>query len=65
MMRKLLTAAAVVSLLLVGFGPVGATAEETGNNLSVPAIYVGSVGVGAPTCTADDDTQAPAGEKGV
>ena len=30
--------------------------EETTNNLSVPAIFVPSVGVGTPTCTVDDDT---------
>ncbi len=39
--------------------------EEGGNNLSVPTLYIGSVGVGAPTCTADDDYEAPSGDQGV
>lgn len=58
MLKKLLTAGAAVSLLAMGLGPVSA-AEEAGNNLSVPAIFVPSVGVGTPTCTADDDTVLP------
>lgn len=33
--------------------------EETTNNLSVPAIFVPSVGVGTPTCTDLDDTVLP------
>ena len=58
MLKKLLTAGAAVSLLAIGLGPVSA-AEEAGNNLSVPAIFVPSVGVGTPTCTAGDDTVLP------
>ena len=58
MLKKLLTAGAAVSLLAIGLGPVNA-AEEAGNNLSVPAIFVPSVGVGTPSCTADDDTVLP------
>jgi hypothetical protein len=33
--------------------------DETTNNLSVPAIFVPSVGVGTPTCTELDDTVVP------
>lgn len=60
MLKKLLTAGAVVSLLVIGLGPVSAAEdEEGGNNLSVPAIFVPSVGVGTPICTAEDDTVLP------
>lgn len=41
-------------------GPGGGEEEEEGfKNLSVPAVYVGSVGVGTPTCTPDNDTVLP------
>jgi len=41
-------------------GPGGGEEEEEGfKNLSVPAVYVGSVGVGTPTCTDLDDTLLP------
>lgn len=59
MLKKLLTAAAAVSLMLLGLGPMNAAAEETGNNLSVPAIFVPGVGVGTPICTAEDNTDLP------
>jgi hypothetical protein len=47
-----------------GGGPGGGggkppTGEEATNNLSVPAVFVPSVGVGTPTCTAADDTKLP------
>jgi len=43
-----------------GGGPPGGGEEEAGNNLSVPAIFVPSMGLAAgPTCTADDDTELP------
>ena len=58
MLKKVLTAGAAVSLLAIGLGPVNA-AEEAGNNLSVPAIFVPSVGVGTSSCTAGDDTVLP------
>ncbi|HEU4513326.1 MAG TPA: hypothetical protein VFR87_09495 [Nocardioidaceae bacterium] len=58
MLKKLLTAGAAVSLLAIGLGPVSA-AEEAGNNLSVPAIFVPSVGLAGPTCDATDNTLLP------
>lgn len=46
-------------------GTIAAEEEEGSNNLSVPAIYVGSIGVGSPLCTVGDDSLDPAGQKGV
>lgn len=43
-----------------GGGPPGGGEEEAGNNLSVPAIFVPSMGLAVgPTCTAGDDTVLP------
>jgi hypothetical protein len=67
--RGLALFAGAGSLLLTSVLTAGVSSaaeeEEGSNNLSVPALYVGSVGVGAPTCTADDDYEAPSGDKGV
>lgn len=62
-----IAAAAAISAVLFASGataqqgpPPGVSEEEeAGNNLSVPAIFVPSVGVGTPTCTAADDTVLP------
>lgn len=67
--RRATVLAAAVSLLIAGFtagsSASAAEEEEGSNNLSIPTLYVGSVGVGSPTCTGDDDYKAPSGTMGV
>jgi hypothetical protein len=51
----------VSAILVTGVAAKGPPTpdEETTNNLSVPAVFVPSVGVGTPSCTVEDDTVAP------
>lgn len=64
-MKALIKTVVLTVVLALSLGlqvaPVRAAEDETGNNLSVPAVFVPSVGVGSPTCTGGDDTVSAAG----
>lgn len=69
LLRKTALIAGAGSLLLTSAYTAGVASAaedvEGSNNLSVPTLYVGSVGVGTPACTAANDLAVPTGAKGV